>query len=261
MGEGKEITLDDWRRRFDRWADSLEEWQGIPIPLQDLPLTLHDRHPMAEKFRVAQQILDLGPDIEIVVGGPSGGGMSLDGVNLDGHQERIRNVFHCRRAQATVYVYELDGRVFHAKLMDSPDHSMARLNLWLHTIGASDAWDRKAEHTARIKLRKMLTERQWRHYDLTGSFLETSERSRLTYVFRRLRPTIAMSPRNRRGYDSMTCIAVLCMHPIGYYAKSWGGCLVPTDDVIAHLTFMRGDEAGYWGQANQHEPWRPEAGI
>jgi hypothetical protein len=37
--------------------------------------------------------------------------------------------------------------------------------------------------------------------------------------------------------------------------------MVPTDDVIAHLLFMRGDEAGYWGQANHHSASAPEAGL
>lgn len=140
---------------------------------------------------------------------------------------------------------------------------MDRLKMWLLTMGASDAWDEGAEHRARDTLREMLSERQWRHYDLTGSFLETSPRSRLTYVFRRLRPTLAMSPRPRPGSlnDSMNCIAVLCMHPIGYYAQTWAGCMVPTDDVIAHLSWMRGDEAGFWAQANQHDAWAPEAGL
>ena len=33
------------------------------------------------------------------------------------------------------------------------------------------------------------------------------------------------------------------------------------DDVIAHLTLMRADEAGYWKAANQHQPSSPEAGL
>lgn len=152
--------------------------------------------------------------------------------------------------------------MFHIKMPRSPDQSMDRLRYWLRTIGASDAWDLDAEHTAREKLRGLISERQWRHYDLTGSFMETSNRSRLTYVFRRLRPTVVLSPRNKPGReDTMLCIAVLCMHPIGYYGDSWAGCLVPSDDVIAHLMFMRGDEAGYWGEANQHASWTPNAGL
>lgn len=34
--------------------------------------------------------------------------------------------------------------------------------------------------------------------------------------------------------------------------------MVPTDDIIAHLIMMRGDERSYWSKANQHAP---EAGL
>lgn len=162
-----------------------------------------------------------------------------------------------------VYVTrDANGKPGAIKRLCSPDQSMDRLNMWLTTVGAADAWDLDAEHRARDKLRGMLSVRQWRHYDLTGSFLETSPRSRLTYMFRRLRPTIVLTPRNRRGTeDVMRCLAVLCLHPVGYYQGSWGGCMVPSDDVIAHLVMMRADEAHYWGQANQHRLHSAEAGL
>ena len=140
---------------------------------------------------------------------------------------------------------------------------MDRLTFWLHTLGASDAWDVEAEAKARVKLRGMLSERQWRHYDLTGTFLETSKRSGVMYMFRRSRPTIALTLRGRDGKTAewVRCLAVLCMHPIGYYQRTWAGCLVPSDDVIAHLLLCRHDEAGYWGQCNQHGSTSPEAGL
>lgn len=181
--------------------------------------------------------------------------------------ERVRNRWFSRKHNADVYLMEqaregLPPKFFAVKMPRSPDQSMDRLGFWLQTLGASDAWKLEAEYKARDKLRGLLTERQWRMYDLTGSFLETSPRSQLTYLFRRLRPTVALSPRGRRGLDDMMrCIAVLCMHPIGFYSKSWAGCMTPSDDVIAHLLFMRGDEAGFWKVANQHEAWRPEAGL
>jgi hypothetical protein len=37
--------------------------------------------------------------------------------------------------------------------------------------------------------------------------------------------------------------------------------MCPTDDVIAHLMLMRGDEALLWRKANQHPSWVPESGI
>jgi len=56
-------------------------------------------------------------------------------------------------------------------------------------------------------------------------------------------------------------LAALCMHPIAYYEDSWAGGMPPTDDVIAHLMLMCGDEPMYWRRSNQHPSWRPEAGI
>lgn len=37
--------------------------------------------------------------------------------------------------------------------------------------------------------------------------------------------------------------------------------MVPTDDVIAHLLLMRGDERLFWRRANQHHPLDPESGL
>lgn len=243
------LTYEELRYRCDAMSDELEDWQGIPVPLPGNPVTLHDRHPLRERMERFSQEVD-GTEMEFVCGGPD--------VRED---EFIRNQFFSRKTNAMILIYQQGDKVFHIKSYRSL--SMERLRLWITTIGASDAWDLDAEYTAREKLRGMLSDRQWRHYELTGSFFEPSARSRLTYVFRRLRPTIVLSSRNKPGSidDSMRCIAVLCMHPIGYYSESWAGCMVPTDDVIAHLLYMRSDEAGYWGQANQHPSWTPEAGL
>lgn len=270
FNEDKEYTYAEMRHMHDLLADEVEEWHGIPIPLPDLPLRLYPGHPMQEFFSEHQRELDGGPQIEIIVGGPEHGESNLDlsspaalGASIiqQAKEETLRSIFYCRKAQATIYIYERDGRVFHAKRYRSPDLSMDRLDLWLTTLGASDAWSLEAEAKALEKLADLVTERQIRHYLLTGCFLEISPRSDITYLFRKLRPTVALTPRNRHGHDSMTCIGVLCMHPLGYYGRSWAGCMVPTDDVIAHLLHMRADEARWWGKCNQHEPWRPEAGL
>lgn len=246
------MTQDDIRTILDRASTHMEEWHGFPVPLADLPVTLHDRHPLREGYRKIEATMNTYEEIEIVVGGPE----------VTDEPEVIRNHWWSKKLNADVWVYQQGDKVFGIKQYRSPDRSMERLNFWLNTIGTADAWTLAAEAKARKKLRDLLTPRQWHHYYLTGSFLETSERSRLTYIFRRLRPTVAMSPRNKPGGpDTMRCLAVLCMHPIGYYQQSWGGCLVPTDDVIAHLISMRADEARYWGQCNQHQPSEPEAGL
>lgn len=275
--EGIELTWAEVRQCMTAIADDCGDWQGIPLPLPDLKLILQKYHPLAPKLEAYNRVFgEIEPEIEISIGGPS--------EDLDACLERVRSAldptttqsetvefvrarFYSRRAQATIIIWQRGwgekAKVFHSKVRRSPDRSMERLNLALQTLGAIEAWSLEAEYKAREKLRDMTTERQFTMYELTGSFLEYSERSRLTYVFRKGRPTIAMTERNKPGWigENMRLLAVLCMHPIGYYARTWAGCLTPTDDVIAHLVFMRGDEAGYWGQANQHDPSSPEAGL
>lgn len=106
-------------------------------------------------------------------------------------------------------------------------------------------------------LQSLVTPRVFRMYLMTGSFLESSTRSKVMYIFRRLKPTIAMSGRT----GQLRILASLCMHPIAYYEGSWAGAMCPTDDVLSHLMLMRGDEALYWKRANHHHASRPEAGI
>lgn len=242
------LDTSSWTQSDARaWCDALSEytndWQGVPVPLgADTPIVVHPDHPLFDFYRSAQSWE-----------------CSDDDVN---ETERVVNHWFSRARQCDVYVVERDGRYSAVTIPIPPDRAMHRLTFWLSTMGACDAWDLAAEHTARETLQAMLSDRQWMHYDMTGSFFETSSRSGLTYVFRRLRPTIALSPRALRpGDDHVRCIAVLCLHPIGYYANSWAGCMVPSDDVIAHLSWMRGDEAGYWKQANQHAPHTAEAGL
>ena len=248
-------TVEGWsheeaRYFYDKLSDRLSDWQGVPVPLgEELPLRLHDRHPLARLLR-ANDV-----EMRVVVGGP----------DVDDPDERLLNEWYDGARNRDVLIFRRgNGRAFALTHPRAPDRSMERLTMWLNTLGASDAWDLDAEYRAREKLRGLLSDRQWRHYDLTGSFLETSPRSQLTYLFRRLRPTVVLTPRWkwwRRHGETMRVLAVLCLHPIGYYDRSWGGCMVPSDDVIAHLLSMRADEAYFWRKANQHEPWRPEAGL
>ena len=132
-----------------------------------------------------------------------------------------------------------------------------RLTYDISTLGASVAWSLTAEQKACEKLAQLIKPNAWKAYMLTGTFLETSERSRVTYMFRRLKPTVAMSG----STGEMRVLCALCLHPIGYYAGSWAGCMVPTDDVIAHLLLMRGDEHMFWKRSNQHPAHRKESGL
>lgn len=263
--------VEDWRSRFGteaftqadarRFCDELSEhvgdWQGIPVMLgEDMPLVLAKGHPLEPIYRQLNQTG--GVEIELLVDDKfecRPGDVTAE--------ERIVNEWYSWRLNARVLIVDRGGKRFALKVPVAPDRSMDRLTYWIQTIGAADAWDLEAERRARETLRSMLSERQWMHYDLTGSFFESSPRSRLTYVFRRLRPTIAMTGRSKRdGVErEMRVLAVLCMHPIGYYAQTWAGCMVPSDDVIAHLSWMRGDEARFWKHATQHDPASPEAGL
>lgn len=154
-----------------------------------------------------------------------------------------------------VIMRDPSGKIVHGKIP-----AIHHIRHDLQTLGAMDAWGLEQEHAALQLLGQMVRHRQMKQYVLTGMFLETSRRSGVTYLFRRLKPTVALAP-GRRPEDSMRILACLCMHPIAYYADSWAGAMCPTDDVIAHLALMRGDEAMFWRRANQHPPYRPEAGL
>ena len=108
-----------------------------------------------------------------------------------------------------------------------------------------------------MTLAGMLRHNQFKKYLLTGSFIESSKRSGVVYMFRKLRPTVAITL--RKGEPKILC--ALCMHPIAYYQDSWAGAMCPTDDVIAHLMMMRGDEPMLWRRSNQHAAHRSEAGL
>lgn len=128
----------------------------------------------------------------------------------------------------------------------------------LHTMGCSEAWGIEQEATALQLLATMLPHHMFKKYLLTGTIIETSKRSQVMYVFRKLRPTIAIKEQ-RDG--SLKALCTLCMHPIAYYANTWAGAMCPTDDVIAHLAMMRGDEVMLWRRSNQHSILHPASGL
>lgn len=165
---------------------------------------------------------------------------------------RVRNVFYSTRLRCDVVVMEQDGRVSFG-IRPAIHH----LTHDLETLGASDAWGIEQESAALRTLATLIRPRAFKQYLLSGMFLESSRRSKITYLFRRLKPTAVLRARG----NAMCVMCTLCLHPIGYYAGSWAGAMCPTDDVIAHLMLMRGDEPMLWRRANQHAPHRPEAGL
>jgi hypothetical protein len=244
---GNEIV----RAFMDAYSDEISEWQGVPVPVPELRLQLCAGHPLAAKVAEAERIL-YPPE------------PSARACHDDEGREVLVNQWFSRARNVRVYLLRdlATGRTKAVTEPVSPGHSMVRLRFALRTLGAAAAWTLDAEAKALDKLAGLLSEHQIRQYLLTGSFLETSRRSRVTYLFRRLRPTVALTPRHPDPrVDSMRCLAVLCLHPVGFYQDTWAGCLTPTDDVIAHLLLVRGDEPGFWRQANQHPAWTPEAGL
>lgn len=205
-----------------------DQWAGLPMALEGTELVIEPRYPLAHIYR---QTAEPDPD--------------------DG-KFTIRNQFYSHHRRQEVVVFSEGGKIDWG-VAGGPHH----LKLDLETMGASVAWGIEQEAKALQLLAEMLPHHAFKKYLLTGMFLETSERSGVTYIFRRLRPTIAASG----ATGDMRILAVLCQHPIAYYAGSWAGAMCPSDDVIAHLTLMRGDEPLYWRRSNQHAAYRREAGL
>lgn len=166
----------------------------------------------------------------------------------------VRNSFWSDKKRSQVYIFEKADGTIDWGIVPGANH----LTQDLKTLGCSEAWGIEQESTALDLLGTLLEHRRFKQYLMTGSFLESSPRSGVTYMFRRLKPTVAIATKGPRGVRIM---CALCMHPIGHYAGSWAGAMTPTDDVVAHLMLMRGDEAMFWRRSTQHEAWRPEAGV
>lgn len=181
----------------------------------------------------------------------------------DGEPIKVRNYFWSTHEHGDIWVYEEAGRVKHALDRKAPHH----LSLALGSLACADAWGIEQEQAALKLLGTLIRHRQFKQYLLTGMFVEQSKRSGVHYIFRRLRPTVAFTmdgntqfgERRVEGQTKILC--TLCLHPIAYYEGSWGGAMCPTDDVVGHLAMMRGDEHLYWRRANQHAPWKREAGL
>lgn len=217
-------------------AHKYDCWAGTPLPIESCPLVIEPRYPI----QISGLYLDDG---------------RLKQVDDDLQEDYCthRNTFWSSRHRAHISVYEThDGKIFHVY----KQHNVGLQQL-IHTLGASDAWNMEAESKALAKLSKLVSARAFKQYFLTGSFLETSAASGVTYMFRKLRPTVALGNHN----NDVKVLCCLCLHPIGYYDNSWAGALVPTDDIIAHLTMMRGDERHYWSKAEQHRACYPESGV
>ncbi len=238
-----DITWKDVHQGLARAAQAAGEWAGYPMPMEGTRMIIHPSYPFAESLG---QVFMPKPSVRVC---------STEDVD---ETTQIRNEWYSYRDGKPLTIWQ-DSKGFHFAYG-------GRVNtgrMLLETLGAARAWDFEAELRAIETLRHHVTDWAWRAYFLTGTFLETSPRSHVVYMFRRLRPTLAITFRpDRNGRDiGARILCGLCAHPVGYYDGTWAGALVPTDDVLAHLLLMRSDEHLFWRQCNQHPAWTPEAGI
>lgn len=219
------------RNALRMMAKLKDEWAGIPMPITDQPLVIEPTYPYAKEIAMIGQTEK--PDEK-----PPG--------------YKLRNVFWSTHRRSDIIVWNE-----YEKVICGLNPGLHHFDQDLQTLGASLAWGIEQEARALQLLATLLPHHPFKQYLLTGMFIERSPRSEVAYAFRKLRPTVAIRTTDR----GVRILCTMCMHPIGYYAGSWAGAMCPTDDVIAHLMLMRGDEPMFWRWSNQHPAFRPEAGL
>ena len=245
--EGAEMpTYADICRRAAMLMRERGEWAGCPVPVSGYKLSIESRNP----YHGLAESLEETPDPDA----------AQSGKQEDVSDEPIYPVayFHSRRRNCNALLYRKGDENGRAGVMTFPvTDAQRRLDLLAQSIGASVVYPLDAEFRAQEELSRYIDPHKFRYYLLTGMFMETSRRSGVMYIFRRCRPTLAL----RNTAEGAQGLAALCLHPIAYYEKTFAGSMVPTDEVIAHLLLMRGDEHLYWRRANQHPLDTPEAGL
>lgn len=258
------LTYGAISRAINRELEKRGEWAGLPMPMPGLGLVVEEKHPAAAMIAEMQKAIDSGREPEVQACAEEDLGW------------RIVNEWRGQTKRG------ITGRIFILRHEDGrtrwgiESDKTARNRLLFGPLETFDAWHLDTECAAIDRLATLVNERQFAAWVLTGSFVEQSKRSGLAYFFRRCRPTIVMSGHGSRrdyfaaeqepredddGQASMRILACLCLHPIAYYANTFAGAMVPTDDVIAHLMLMRGDEHLFWRRANQHHPLEAESGL
>lgn len=223
------------RHGLKRVAEDRGDWAGLPMPLgKDLPLVIEPNFPKAKELMA----------------------IGREEVSADAEPTPvIRGHFWSTHKRCQIVICEPKEGERHVQW--ALIRGAHNLEEQINTLGASVAWGIEQESNALQLLARLLPHHAFKKYLLCGAFLESSERSGVSYMFRKLRPTVALVADGER----MRILAALCMHPIAYYEGSWAGAMCPTDDVIAHLMLMRANEPLFWKRSNQHPAWRPEAGL
>lgn len=250
------MQISEARTLLRRVELALHDYAGWPMPLDGLELSVESRHPERKLLESLSKPKKQKSRIRVGVTEKEDG----DSEERDESALRLQRVWWDYKRSRIVYYYWQNGRLQKAFKFKHP--YVHRLDLLMNTVAASQGWDYAAELRAQEKLKELIKPHLFEMYQMMGVFMETSPRSGVTYWFRRLRPTVATAPLRRWIPDApLVALATLCLHPVAYYVQSYAGAMVPTDDVIAHLLFMRGDEHGFWKNANQHHPREDEAGI
>lgn len=237
------LTLAQASRQLAASRIAEQDWSGVPMPVAGLTLVVEPRYKLKAltEFRWKECFDENGVRQSIEEPPPP-----------TPSEYRTVNSWWCDRYQMTVLVVQDSRGRAEVRL-----GCESRLSFTLRTLEAAAVWPVEAETKAQQKLATLIPEHVFEQYLLTGQFAEDSKRSKLTYLFRRGRPTIVL-----RQYDNMTnVLCALCLHPIGYYSDTWAGVMCPTDEVIAHLLMMRGSEEKFWANANQHPVDHPAAGV
>lgn len=234
LGLTTDMSMADANKAFSQtlFAAGLG-YSGIPMPLDRLPLRVCPTHRLSQvldnKYLVDGEIRDWDDETQ-----PSEA-FENTGNLLISRQAAWRLIKSQRNTHAVAAAHRVCAQVV--------------------SLEAVDVYPMDAEEAAMAKLKTLLSEKQYSCYVMRGLFIETSKRSHVTYIFRRGLPTVAWNWREGR------VLAALCLHPLAYYQYSFAGSMVPTDDIIAHLILMRGDERRFWGKCNQHAAERLESGI
>ena len=239
----------DLRKITGVLAKDRRQYAGMPMPIPEAALCVAKAMPFFERLNGK------------TLGDHGGGG---DGEPKDDTGDRLTfvNSWFKRDEQRRVYVMhnEATGKRESGWLNEGPIH---RVEQAVKCMGVAGTMDIEAERRAMQTLRGLLKPHMFEYYEMLGYFIETSKRSGVTYMFRRLKTTVAFRVREVEGQPGVggawRYLASLCLHPIAYYESLPIGAMVPTDDVIAHLVMMRSDEVMFWRKANQHDAFAPGA--
>jgi hypothetical protein len=160
------------------------------------------------------------------------------------------------------------------------ERASREVEIFLNTVKQTEEYDIEAEKRALSLLKRLIEtskdvdDQEWNRYQIAGFIKYKSPRSGLTYYIRKMKPTLVFRERKvidlgelgiiwRSGMkpESRGFLASICLHPAAYRTSSFAGLLVPTDDVVTHLTKILADEAGFWSEGEHHDVHDVEAGV